>query len=477
MQVPRMPALHRLARELHDFGFNLLMIEWEAAFPFAKHAVISNRYAYRRAEVAGLVRDCRRLGIDVVPLQQTFGHVEYILRHPRYAALREDEKDLCQVCPSRPGAVLPVLREILADVASLHPSDYFHIGGDETYLLGHCPVCRERSRRDGKSRVYVDHVAAIARAVRDLGKRPLLWADMLLKHPEAADALPNDCIFIDWNYGWDPARFGDHAALRRRGFEFWGACALRSAPDNHSLTAWRRHFGNLRDYLPFARQQEFGGMIVTSWSTSGVYGYEWDLPGEPLRLFPIRRVYPHSGFRLLLAAFARAVGQAEPLDAAEFVRDYGVDRFGLTAGQARRLWRALDREASPPGRDADPAPLLRSAAAAARLVGSLRPRRHREEFAHLRLMCDLRLHDLRFRQVERLVQSPRADRRGLRREARRLDALRAAARGLDRRFARLQRAFLQAAEIREENAYRNRRLHELQARLHHLGRGARGPAT
>ncbi|MFR6033300.1 MAG: hypothetical protein ACLUKN_09085 [Bacilli bacterium] len=32
------------------------------------------------------------MGIDVIPLQNCFGHCEYILRHDRYINLREDRR-------------------------------------------------------------------------------------------------------------------------------------------------------------------------------------------------------------------------------------------------------------------------------------------------------------------------------------------------------------------------------------------------
>src|SRR4051812_3688901 len=99
VQVPPMPALRRIACEAVELGINTLILEWEASFPFDAHAVISSRYAYTPVEVAAFLRDCQGWGLDVIPLQQCFGHVEYILRHDRYAGLREDVSDLCQVCP------------------------------------------------------------------------------------------------------------------------------------------------------------------------------------------------------------------------------------------------------------------------------------------------------------------------------------------------------------------------------------------
>src|ERR1035441_10329895 len=78
IQVMPMAALRKFAAELAEFGLNTLLIEWEASYPYQKHAIISNEYAYTRQEVESFVSYCARLGIEVIPLQQCFGHVEYI---------------------------------------------------------------------------------------------------------------------------------------------------------------------------------------------------------------------------------------------------------------------------------------------------------------------------------------------------------------------------------------------------------------
>ena len=99
IQVMPISALRNYAAELAEFGLNTLIVEWEASYPYKKHAIISNEYAYTSQEVESFISHCTRLGIEVIPLQQCFGHVEYILRHDRYAHLRESNSDICQVCP------------------------------------------------------------------------------------------------------------------------------------------------------------------------------------------------------------------------------------------------------------------------------------------------------------------------------------------------------------------------------------------
>lgn len=203
-----------------------MILEYEASFPFQKHATLRNKQAFTQAEVKDIVGYCNSLGIDVIPLQNCFGHCEYILRHERYALLREDSKEVSQVCPLKIEDAKAIFREIFQEVAALHPSPYFHIGADETYLLGSCRQC---SKVD-KSRLFVNYVKAMSDLVREMGKQPVIWADIILKHPEAIQELPKDIIYVDWNYGWEPDYFGKLDNLINLGVKMWGAPSLRSHP-------------------------------------------------------------------------------------------------------------------------------------------------------------------------------------------------------------------------------------------------------
>ena len=111
-QVMTLDAMKDFAEELAGFGINTLIVEWEATFPYDKHAVISNPQAFTPQEVTEFVNHCSSLGIDVIPLQQCFGHVEYILRHERYNSFKETyELEISQICPQKKGVV-----ELFADI-------------------------------------------------------------------------------------------------------------------------------------------------------------------------------------------------------------------------------------------------------------------------------------------------------------------------------------------------------------------------
>ncbi len=450
-QVMTLDALRDLVREAAADGINTLLMEWEATFPFEKHATLRNQYAYTPDEVRDLVAYCHTLGIEVIPLQNCFGHCEYILRHPRYAALREDKKETSQVCPLALDATLPVFREIFAEIAAAHPSPYIHIGGDETRLLGHCKQCAAKVKAEGVSALFVDYVNAMCQLVRELGKQPIIWADMLLQHPEAVEKLPKELIVIDWNYGWEPTHFGDIDLVRRAGITVWGASALRSSPDNLFLTNWKSHFENLTTFLPFARTHGYRGMINTSWSTSGQYGYLYDHGWEVIDMQPIREVYPLAAFRILRKAYAEALRTDEPFAPEPFIRRYATEHLGLDATGAATL---LDYFLTPQER------ILTEKTSAAQIdtylhegnalrsrMAALRPRHNAEEVAAWLLMLDIRLHYLRFKAVECHYESPdfRWEERAV--PAEQLRTLQREGRQLQKRFVQMHAAYLKAPAV------------------------------
>lgn len=406
-QVMTLQALKSLTTDLSRRGINMVIMEYEATFPFDDNATLRNPYAFSRHDVRELVAHCRRLGIDLVPLQNCFGHCAYILRHPRYAALREAEWDISQVCPSRLKAATTVFTSIFKEIAALHPSPYIHIGCDETLLLGHCRECR----KSDPAKLFADYVNAMCRIVHSLGKRPIIWADIARKYPQVVDRLPRDLIYVDWNYGSDMKDFEKIARLRDRGATVWAATAMRSHPDNLQITDWNGHFGNLNRYIPYARRHGYEGIVETSWSTGGTYGFHYDFDGSVIYLSmqPIRQVYPMQGFQILTEAFCQAVSDTAALDADRFILDYATAHFGFTPREARdfRSYLRTPQAPLPPDLDVEKVGrMLREARDMGLRLDSLRPKRNKREFSHFVMMNAIRCNYLEFKLIQAESQSP-----------------------------------------------------------------------
>lgn len=453
-EVHTMESLKELAQKMAADGFTAMLLEYEGTFPFEKHATLQNRYAFTKKEVADYVAFCNSLGLDVIPLQNCMGHMQYILRHDRYASLREDKWDMSQVCPLGIKRAVPVFKEIFSEVAALHPSKYFHIGCDETLLLGQCKYCAEYVEKYGKSKLFVEYVKAMCKIVLDMGKIPVIWADIILKYPENLNELPKELVYIDWNYGWDVNKFGKISNLIDAKVNLWGATALRSHPDDIYLTQWEKHFNNLRDYVPFARNSGFTGIVQTSWSTSGEYSYKYSARYEILEMYPRRSVYPESGFNILQAATAWAFNHTEPLDPKSFVYDYAKEKFGFDDPACQTLW---DYFAMPQeqivirkGTDYSGRPVMDVLADAYVMrdrLASLKPSDNKVEIEHFKLMLDIRINYLEFKQCECQFESKDYEISQRPALAERMAKICKEGKRIDERFEKLNKGYLKPGEI------------------------------
>jgi len=451
-----------LADYLHQSGMNTIIMEYEGSFPYRTNGIISNRYAYTREEVKAFVQHCATKNIDVIPLQQCLGHLEYILQFDRYAYLREDKYDVSQLCPLKRAEAHDFYAGLIDEVIALHSSEYIHIGGDEAFLLGHCDECNLFAREHGKSQLYVDYISMITNLIIEKGKIPVLWADIVMKHPEAIDQLPEECILVNWNYGWDLSRFGDHDNLINSGLKIWGAAALRSSPDNFFHTSWKTHFKNLEDFIPAMRKYQYDGIVMTSWSTSGRYTYRREPRGNIIEMFPIRHVYPLSGFKMMIDAYASAI-ESKNFNAHDFVTDYALTNFGFSKSDAEKFYDGLDARVETikgykTSANRELSELYEDTKAFSDFLDKVKVTDNQQEFEHYRLMYDIREYYIKSKMVQREIEKMEFSKENVSVYIKKLEDLKQEEAMLDIRFTSIHQNNLHPGSIEEENFYRSREI-------------------
>jgi hypothetical protein len=198
-RVPKLETLLELVEHLADFKINEFQLYTEHTFAYRHYQSVWQSWgALTGEEIRQLDARCRELGIDLVPNQNSFGHLRYFLEHPRIKKLAEVSapyKDASgefvrrpsTLAPDHPGA-LPFLRKLYDELLPNFSSQFFNVGCDETWDLG-----RGRSKklcaRLGKGRVYLDFLKKIHREVSTRGKRTMFWGDIILKYPKLIPEL------------------------------------------------------------------------------------------------------------------------------------------------------------------------------------------------------------------------------------------------------------------------------------------------
>jgi len=79
---------------------NTLLFEFGPRFPFERHATVRSPSALSGSELRQLLDLARSHGIQCIPLQQSIGHLNYLLRHDEYSHIREEDEVRAQMCPT-----------------------------------------------------------------------------------------------------------------------------------------------------------------------------------------------------------------------------------------------------------------------------------------------------------------------------------------------------------------------------------------
>ncbi|MGE9270515.1 MAG: family 20 glycosylhydrolase [Verrucomicrobiales bacterium] len=271
------PTFDRLMALVEVFGqmrFNMLVVEWEDMFPWTFDPTLRHPAHYTPEQVKAFSNRCTELGIEVIPLVQCLGHLEFILQHEGYHHLAECPDFSDTLHPLQKGSLDLVLR-MVDDVLSLMPDvQHFHLGGDEAWSFGSSPDSKLYIEQHGKPSLYLKHVQPILDSLRLRSIRPLLWHDMMMDWPVSSlQQIGQDADLVVWGYRGTPAMRTHHHRvevldrLREARIPIWGASAYKGAdgpfrdlPDKQARLT--NHIGWIDAAAPYGLK----GLIATGWS-------------------------------------------------------------------------------------------------------------------------------------------------------------------------------------------------------------------
>jgi hypothetical protein len=209
-RVPKLETLLDLAKTLSDFKINELQLYTEHTFAYKKYRSVWQSWgALTVKEIQILDARCRELGIDLVPNQNSFGHLRYFLKHPKLqktAEISEPYEDSSKEFIRRPttlapnhSGTIPFLRGLYDELLPNFSSRFFNVGCDETWDLGK-GQSKKLCKAKGKGRVYLDFLKKIHQEVSSREKKMMFWGDIILKYPKLICELPKNVIALNWGY-------------------------------------------------------------------------------------------------------------------------------------------------------------------------------------------------------------------------------------------------------------------------------------
>ena len=323
---PKLSYIRELFPLIWKAGGNALLVEYEDMFPYTGAIVNASALnAFSKKQIKDLISIAKENDLEIIPLVQTFGHMEHVLKLEEFSHLREMQPYPQSICPSNDKS-FQLISNMIDQIMELHPeSRFIHIGCDEVFQLGMCSICRDRmlkmhlanpySEEESKDnsdprkahqhnynqgpgsnsltslslthRLYLEHVKRVSSYVRQKsdGKvKSIIWDDMLRAIPFEQLLQSNIAEYVEpmvWVYVEDIDHFVDGSTWRKYSNLFthvWAASAFKGAfGERLFIPNVLRHYHNHIAWLDIIRRESspktahgkpinFRGLAMTGWS-------------------------------------------------------------------------------------------------------------------------------------------------------------------------------------------------------------------
>lgn len=261
---------------LKTLGATGILLEYEDMFPYSGIlSSIAAKNAYSKKNILEILQVAKSLDLNVIPLVQTFGHLEFALKLKEFYHLREVPESPQSLCPSL-NSSFTFINELITQVIELHTLSqqhqnmilnqnegssktipqltHIHIGCDEVYQLGECPRCREKIH----DQLFLDHVYNVASFIKKKwpNLKVIIWDDQIRQI--SLDFLKNSGIGkmvepMIWVYAEDIYKFIQSQAWDKYSQVFptaWVAGAFKGAfGETLMVPSGRRHLENTLRWL------------------------------------------------------------------------------------------------------------------------------------------------------------------------------------------------------------------------------------
>jgi len=247
---------------------------------YIEHVVRTETYPdFAPADGAISIEEFRELSeyaagyhIRLVGNFQSLGHFEKILGHPQYRHLGATDRMLDPLNPES----IEFLGNVYREMAPAFSSEYFTPNCDEAWDLSRGGLAGAADSI-GVARIYAGHVTRIDSILRRLGKRTIIWGDIILEHPEILEMIPESMVVGAWDYSASEsfARFID--PVKQAGFDFTISPGILNS--GRLIPDFRMAVTNIRNFINEGYEKGTLGVYCTVWDDGGMHFFSRDWYG------------------------------------------------------------------------------------------------------------------------------------------------------------------------------------------------------
>lgn len=215
--VWRPETIRGLLRKWALMGINTAMLYAEDVYEIPGEPLIGHaRGRYSTQELRQIDEWAVALGIELIPCIQTLGHLEQVLKWPRYRHLR----DTASILLAEHSESLSLIDRMIGSLSTVFRSRRIHIGLDEAEQLTQGAYRTHFGNSRSASAVFDQHSRAVIDICAKYGLNPMMWSDTFLNTESTDDSgarpVPSANL-VYWDYHHRrPELYGEMITRHRR---------------------------------------------------------------------------------------------------------------------------------------------------------------------------------------------------------------------------------------------------------------------
>jgi len=263
--VPTVDYVKRQIRTFAYFKMNMHSLYMEHTFAGRSHPLYAPEDgSFSPDELKEIVAYGKKYHVEIVPQQQTFGHLHKVLKFEKYNRLAEVPYG--DVITPQEEDSFNLVADLYKEIDEIFPSRFFHIGADETFELGEGRSL-EAVKKEGVGKVYFAHINRVRETLKPYNRRLMMWGDIALNHPELIGDIPKDMIVMNWAYGARDSYNSRIEPFQKAGLEQFVCPSVWNF--NHIFPNNEFAAVNIRNFVRDGQAAGALGVMNTNWDDDG----------------------------------------------------------------------------------------------------------------------------------------------------------------------------------------------------------------
>lgn len=212
-KVPTMQTIYELVDRLATWKINQVQLYMEHTFAYQHHPIVwAESSPFTGQDILELDAFCKQRHVELVPNQNSLGHMERWLKFDLYKPLAETPEGFpspwtgkqmpaTSLNPIDPGSI-ELMASLYDELLPHFTSTLLNVGGDEPWELG-LGKSKAEVEKLGEGRVYLNYLLRLYEQVTARGHTMMFWDDIIIKYPDLIPELPGDIIAMVWGYEAD----------------------------------------------------------------------------------------------------------------------------------------------------------------------------------------------------------------------------------------------------------------------------------